>query len=122
MENLQHKPKAYTPDPVTGLYHFKLEDGTTFAIRKPKLSDLKRAAQLAGTTSGSETYDSLLMNEQLCLLLLAQVNEKPINYEQALAAGGLEGLFSELCVIEEVIRVTAVLKGKSSSVPLGQTS
>lgn len=108
----------YKPNPATGWFHFQLPGGCTFALRKPRLSDLKQAAQLAGPTTKNETYDSLCLNEQICILLLTEVNGKPMTYEQALAAGGLEGLFPELQDCQEIIRITSELKGLGRAVPL----
>lgn len=116
---MQPKPEPlYKPNPVTGWFHFQLPSGRTFAQRKPKLSDLKSAAQLAGPSTRNETFDNLRMNEQISLLLLTEVDGKPINYEQAVAAGGLEGLFEDLQDCQEVMRIAAELKGSGAAVPL----
>lgn len=97
-------------DPATGHYHFKLSSGRSFGLRKPKLSDMKVAAQLAGRSTGNEVYDSIVLGEQLAVLLLTQVDEKAVTFESVTAAGGLEGLFPELADCEDVMRAVGQIR------------
>lgn len=113
--------KNFTANPATGWFHFKLPTGMSFAVRKPRLGDLKRAAQLSGPSTANETYNNLCMGEQLSLLIITEVNEKPMTYEAAMAAGGLEGLFEDLNDCGEVIRIVAELKGGGNAIPLTTT-
>lgn len=62
------------------LYKFTLFSEKTVTLREPKLGHTRTAAQIAGKKAGdNQAYLGILMQEEVCRLLIVHIDGKPVD-------------------------------------------